>query len=515
MNVDHAKGNLLPSSSPPPPPSSLPANSKGSMSAERKKTLKWICIGALLYTFIIQMSSFEASFYRREMTYEYDNNIVQNSHMPAIPSSAAANQNVQHVQHGSNDHSQEIVSSDSGSNDPVALQVPVAPVSSDTPEVKVQAPVDVSNGSSNEGVNEEDFESKWTCYWSIEAHDECNQVLARRLPQPIQPMQGEGPTKQRWLFFGDSTMKRPFQKSNLNRYLVEEPFIFQNEARKDESGNDGKFACWTDIDCTERHVDRCDHDTVFEMERVPEAEYQSPVWDSFEGPTNWAVGKPYCSDCGGCDPHFLHCVSTTAAAKSQIDGDSEQPQQEQKNCNLNSLAYGGFMKIEFAKDVEVQSSLYKTTQENTAHYLREHFNSPQMAMEWGKPICVIGTGFHDMILLLKTDNFNQGRFVENVNWYLMIMKDECSHIIWLSNTAPSRENPRNWPQTMELTKAWNDGVRDMIELIPDLKEMMTYIDVYEATVDYPHNADDHIHLIDAWYGEIGLWFSSIIRRYDL
>ena len=70
---------------------------------------------------------------------------------------------------------------------------------------------------------------------------------------------------------------------------------------------------------------------------------------------------------------------------------------------------------------------------------------------------------------------------------------------------------RNWPQTMELTKEWNEGVRVMIESIPELQRMTSYVDVYEASVDKPHRPDDHIHLLDSWYGEIGLWFSSLVK----
>ena len=65
-----------------------------------------------------------------------------------------------------------------------------------------------------------------------------------------------------------------------------------------------------------------------------------------------------------------------------------------------------------------------------------------MVKLWGKPVCVIGTGFHDMKLLLTTELFNLDRFVENVEWYSNLMKDECSQMIWLSNTATLRENAK-------------------------------------------------------------------------
>ena len=36
------------------------------------------------------------------------------------------------------------------------------------------------------------------------------------------------------------------------------------------------------------------------------------------------------------------------------------------------------MKVEFAKDVELQTEYYNTTQENAAMYLQEHFNTPEL-----------------------------------------------------------------------------------------------------------------------------------------
>jgi hypothetical protein len=292
----------------------------------------------------------------------------------------------------------------------------------------------------------------WTCQWSPSSPEQCNMLLAHRLP-PLSPSK-----KQRWLFFGDSTMKRPFSVSNLQKFIVEDPLANQqqvavkdgddggkkddsNEKNDDDKEKDTSTSiigntvdpCYAGIKCEERHVDRCDHDKVFKFDRVDE--WQSPIYfPNFEGPANYAKDKPYCSDCGGCDPHFLHCEPVQLTSK--------QSKEKAEQCKSNKTIYGGFMKVEFAKDVELQTPMYRTTQENTAFYLNQHFNTPYMVQEWGKPICVIGTGLHDMILLLKTEHFHMLHFIKNVEWYLMIMKNECSHIVWVTNTAPTRENKR-------------------------------------------------------------------------
>ena len=272
---------------------------------------------------------------------------------------------------------------------------------------------------------------KWTCIWSPELNeqDDCNELLLKRLPPPNVPMNNSALQKQRWLFFGDSTMKHQLTLSNLNQLLVEEPLALTTNMT--EGKNDDQ--CWSSLICEERHTDRCNHASVFQFDTIPD--WKSPVYSpNFEGPAGHGVKEPYCSDCGGCDPHFLHCTLVPETDRSHI------ADLEFKTCWKKKLVYGGYMTIEFARDVELQSSMYRTTQENTAFYLREQFNTPELVRQWGKPICVIGTGFHDMILLLVTDDFNKDKFVDNVEWYLHIMKDVCSHIIWLTNTAPSRKN---------------------------------------------------------------------------
>ena len=52
---------------------------------------------------------------------------------------------------------------------------------------------------------------------------------------------------------------------------------------------------------------------------------------------------------------------------------------------------------------------------------------------------------------------------------------------------------RKWPQTVSLTRDWNDGVKKMIERNHELQSMTTIVDLFAASLEIPRN--DHIHLI--------------------
>ena len=314
------------------------------------------------------------------------------------------------------------------------------------------------------GNKEEEIPGKWICEWSPTSHDECNELLYQRLPyvngtttltrtlskttsktsssslrSNSKSIINAKPKRQRWLFMGDSTMRRQFSKSNLNEILVGKPYK--------QSIHDNSLCGWTNLNCEIRHSDRCGLDVVFGLVKNPK--WRKPSYfPNFEGPVNYGLTHPYCSDCSGCDPEFLHCSSKEEEEEAGVASGggatiASSTTASESTCNEKKMVYGGYFMIEFAKDVELQSSRYRTTQENIAWYMEENYNKPKLVEEWGKPICVILTGFHDMILLIKApDHYNMERFVENVEWYLIIMKEQCSHIVWMTNTAPSAVNPK-------------------------------------------------------------------------
>ena len=50
----------------------------------------------------------------------------------------------------------------------------------------------------------------------------------------------------------------------------------------------------------------------------------------------------------------------------------------------------------------------------------------------------------------------------------------------------------------------------MIERNPELLIMSSFVDVFDASVDVPKKTNDHLHLVDEWYRELGTWFSRLI-----
>ena len=53
----------------------------------------------------------------------------------------------------------------------------------------------------------------------------------------------------------------------------------------------------------------------------------------------------------------------------------------------------------------------------------------------------------------------------------------------------------------------------MIERNPELLQMSSFVDVFDASVDTPHN--DYVHLNNKWYRDMGMWFSKLITGQEI
>jgi len=325
----------------------------------------------------------------------------------------------------------------------------------------------------------------WSCSWFPNDHLKCIELLYNRLPSAAtnkERMIGGGNVQhqinsQRWLFFGDSTMKRLFDLSELKKVLIEDPL--KEVGRK----------CLGDAKCEEHAADRCDLNINFGL---PFAEqWVPPDPNSFEGPKKYGVEHPYCTDCSGCQTHFMECsyLFDPRGGSGSV-------------CKNNKRRYGGYITMEFARDKEIQTPQFSTTQENVGHYISTIWNTPDLLGEWGKPICVLGTGNHDILL----DAITTKDFIQNVFFMLKTMQQSCSHMVWLGNTCNGRES--EYPQTMKQMKVWDRAVMELIESNPDLLNMMTYLDVLDASLTFPHA--DFIHMDDHWYNELGKFFISFM-----
>jgi hypothetical protein len=144
------------------------------------------------------------------------------------------------------------------------------------------------------------------------------------------------------------------------------------------------------------------------------------------------------------------------------------------------LVYGSFFGVEFARDAEMQSTLFQTTQENIAYYLNKTWNSHEALQIWEKPTCIVNSGSHDIGIRAITRDL----FVSNVKWYTSLLAEQCDTIIWIATTSP-RSDDENI-QSKGATLSWNSGVQKMLEETPVLQDKSAFIDVFEPSITYEH-----------------------------
>ena len=329
------------------------------------------------------------------------------------------------------------------------------------------------------------------CDWYPDNTQDCETMLLSRLP--LGSLE-KNLAKRRWLFLGDSTMKRLFERSPLRAHLMLEPVNSLNKMKPHE--------CWQGDErkgliCNQRFADRCKLNELFDLPYAKE--WKHPDFRKFEGPLKYGLLNEFCTDCSGCKSNFLDC---------QIqDLGLADPDPSFLPCDRKRLTYGGYMTVEFARDVEIQTPKYSTTQENIAAYLQQAWNEPNSALvkEWGLPICVVNTGMHDAAI----PGMTVPDFIRNVDWYLKIFQSQCAHFIWLSNTAPNQDMS-NFPQTETLMRSYDLAVKEYIAttMPRSLRHMTSFINIFDSSMKWPH--DDHIHMDNLWYHKLGQWFVNTL-----
>jgi hypothetical protein len=108
---------------------------------------------------------------------------------------------------------------------------------------------------------------------------------------------------------------------------------------------------------------------------------------------------------------------------------------------------------------------------------------------------------------------------------LVFFQTQCSHIVWLENTAPLKRDDANdttaaffssqqYPQTIQNIHEYNHGVRDMLSKSKNkgITQHTTTMDVFEASLGWPHNAaTDNIHMDWHWYTLLGRFFLGLAK----
>jgi hypothetical protein len=315
-----------------------------------------------------------------------------------------------------------------------------------------------------------------SCNWSPQEranNTECVKLLSSRMNAPFR----------RWLMFGDSTMSRLMRRSPLKSILLDRSIVQINKA------------CPMDFSCTNRSGTRCNRNEVFGIPYRSDRQWYPPNYTLGEGPVKYGLENPYCNDCGGCNSELVVCTNLT------INNNRTCPE-----STLKKLHFGAYISMEFQRDVEIQSPNFGTSQENIALLFLNstQWNHDLISSSFGPTACIIGAGFHDM----QVRNITLSIFIDNVKWHLRLLHPTCGHFIWLANTAPQASTQHLHPQGFNRTLRWNTAVRYMLENTTDFMHKSSFIDVFNASISFPHN--DNIHLHPTWYRALGSMFASLI-----
>jgi hypothetical protein len=173
--------------------------------------------------------------------------------------------------------------------------------------------------------------------------------------------------------------------------------------------------------------------------------------------------------------------------------------------NYAPIVYGGFITLEFVRDVELQTPQYVTTQENIAMFMNQTYNSKEQVHDWGRPVCLVNSLFHDMELRYLW-NMPAELYFSNVEWYLGLLSRECEHVIWLGSVAPLDKVPGQYPHPKEVVMAWCAAVREIIKQKPELRAV--YVDVYDASIQHEHR--DNLHMRADWFQILATFFMEVV-----
>jgi hypothetical protein len=233
----------------------------------------------------------------------------------------------------------------------------------------------------------------------------------------------------------------------------------------------------------------------------------APNFSLVEGPVMHGLTNPYCQDCLGCESELLHChadVDSSASSSPSYSG-----------CERHMNASGGYVSVEYARDVEIQSTTRRTTQENFVHYLATQWNVPPMVRDLGRVVCVVNTGIHDW----KIPNITTEAYLKNVREYLRLLSEQCVHVVWVGNTSPQTDLN---VQKIDGTQRWNLGVLDLLRTITNGTSgggtesssvswpSYSFIDVFEAS--RKANYFDNIHMHPSWYDAFGAMFRNVVEE---
>ena len=341
----------------------------------------------------------------------------------------------------------------------------------------------------------------------------------------------------RYVILGDSTVYRLYAYTHLRPLLMDQSIKVYKTQRekyytKCSTGTSGSRSNRhpTTLQCRRITADRCGRMEQIRFLPLANTSRVYPNFTRAEGPMSFGIDHPACTDCRGCDTKLISCSARTTKKKMMRYRRRSLSTQETTAgpCHTTSYlqqlrtdqqlyigpVYGGFLSVEFARDVELQTKAYTTTQENIVHTLfGTEFNTVPLQNEFGKPICIVNSGQHDIAI----PNVTLTAFVTNIVWYMDLLSTQCDYIIFISNNCPLTDD---YTQTKQLVYEWNMGIRNSI-LLSDTttttdtnnpnarRNKIFFLDIFNASITYQHF--DNIHMDTSWYVALATFLSSIMN----
>ena len=196
-----------------------------------------------------------------------------------------------------------------------------------------------------------------------------------------------------------------------------------------------------------------------------------------QGPTEYGLGHNYCNDAMGL---------------------------VNKQFSSSSLNFMEYLAIEFASDVEHQSTTTNTSQESGVHYMKKQLANLFLTKE--DSVCVVNPGLHDQKLCpdLPSEEACFDVYTNNVKYYLKQLNTTCGHIIWLSIT--SVRGDENRPQLNSRMVLWNRMINET--MAKEYPHNSFFVDVWNASHHYIRNGN--VHFEQEYYIRLASLFSNLM-----
>jgi hypothetical protein len=198
-------------------------------------------------------------------------------------------------------------------------------------------------------------------------------------------------------------------------------------------------------------------------------DWRQPNLDMGEGPRANGLENHGCTDCLGC----------------------------MRGAYGNAQWTIEYLSMEYARDVEVQTAQFRTTQENVVQYLKRD----------GRVITdiVFNHGIHDMGV-----NFTSAeKYVRNVRWLVDLYRRELgvSRLTFVTISHTRRSDGDKYPQTNDKIAVWNaEVVRALAATVP-----VFVVDVTSMTQPAEAPFSDHVHLQPEYYPHVASYVKEAIE----